>query len=398
MSATATTEDATQRHFRRIKAIAKTGYETALRAAEKDKSTIVNHDKLGPGYVVTGSISGFIRQGSLDKIGKRPSQSDIEYARKFLRLSHNVVSIERLDTYTFKIFVRKQWNDYDAALPMVYTRSDRSEDWYERKVTPDEAGETMPAGKVTTRKAPYTCEHCPMGFEEIARLAHHVRYSHPDKPSKRSRRKKSPQNSDGSSSCPYCEALCHPKGLHAHMRYCDQNPNREKNARTRQTKVRKGDPYVDSWSTHSKLPESHKPPNTSFNVHQQWSQQRKRYVCPLCDRDFNHWLGLSRHKESHLHAWAKWLAEEGLGDLLEEGTQNGSAKEDSTALSDDDLLSELRSRLSQSKESEEDRRIREEHEVLRQRHNVIKELLGDVNKGSLAPLKALSEIEAALDL
>ena len=341
----AETTEATQTHFNRVKGVAKSGYNEALRVVDGPPRQV---GRLGRGYVITGAISQFIRKGSERVTGTKPDRSTVEYARKFLRLSRNMVAISRVDTYAFKIFVSETWHDYEI-MPLVYQRSDQPEDWYERTLTPEESGEDRIATDVVVEKLPYLCEKCSYGAESKERLEAHMQEQHGAK----------------KYACKHCgEKFDTWQQLGGHMTgYHSKKQGKPKQA------------------TKSSKPPQHetKPniPELAWKATSQWDESRQRYVCPLCDRDFGTWNALARHKEWHVNEWARHIV-------------NKAADEVST-LSDDQLLEELKGRMD-SKDQEK------ELSTLRERHEFIRTIVADVNEGNLAPLKALSDIEAALDL
>lgn len=416
-----TTDDATQKHFRQVQEYGKIGWRQAVESISQGKIPPMPHSQFGLGYVVRGTISGFIRSGCRAKSTKMPSKATLEFTRKFLRLSQNMVVLEKIEDYEFKIFVRAEWKDDWSILPMVYQRREQSDNWYERKITPEEAGETMaqaPVEELTASiqcncglyfetaealqahvpKCPehkggtgvYTCQHCGERFTETWHLANHVGIEHPHHTGRRKKRNGEVQRDEHGralAQCPHCGGTWVSQGLHNHVRRCPQNPKQKPHPPSQRQSERK---RWTKWATSGELPDDMQPPDITFAVTEQWDEDRQSYVCPLCDRDFNAHQGLVRHKEGHINQWAKWMATDGVKRL--------QAQSDPSAMGNDALLDELRSRLDSPTESDESRRIREEHEVLLQRHELIRSIVAEVNKGELAPLKALSDIEASLDL
>ena len=343
------TPESTQTHFNRIKGAAKSGYNQALRHITPNEPAI-QVGQLGRGYVIQGAISQFIRTGSEHVTGKKPDRSTVEYARKFLRLSKNMVATQQVDTYTFKIFVREHWVDYDNVMPLVYEKSNRSEDWYERSLSPEEAGEYQPIEEVSIKKLPFLCPHCSYGAETKEILQSHMAEQHEGQPMyvcKHCGRK-----------FDTCQKLGgHVTGHHTYKKDSKSQPKKTNKSPRHETKV--------------DIPE------LAWKATNQWDESRERFVCPLCDRDFRTWNALARHKEWHVNDWAR--------DILTKSSGEPSA------LTDDQLLEELKGRMG-NKDQEK------ELATLKERHDFIRSIIEDVNSGKTAPLKGLSDIEAALDL
>lgn len=334
-----------QAHINRIKGAAKSAYNEALRVIDGSPQHV---GRLGRGYIITGSVSQFIRKGTERVTGAKPDKSTIEYARKFLRLSKNMVAIQRVDLYTFKIFVSDDWRD-PAIMPLVYQRSDQSEDWYERSLSPEEAGEYQPIEEVSIKKLPFLCQYCSYGAETREMLEAHM----------------TEHGEEKQYTCKHCgEQFDSMQRLGGHM---TGYHSKKKGGQTYMPKKNKP-------PRHTIKPDI---PELEWKATAQWDENRERYVCPNCDRDFRTWNALARHKEWHVNAWAREIVSKPTTEV--------------STLSDDQLLEELKGRMG-NKDQEK------ELATLKERHEFIRSIVKDVNEGKIAPLKALSDIETALDL
>jgi DNA-binding MarR family transcriptional regulator len=164
-----------QRRFESIKKHAEKTHTTMLAYAKEGQPIPHSSPKLGDGFEIRGSISSYIRKASREATGHDCDNDRVTQVRNYLRYTHNVVGIRQTeDKFVWLIFIRGEWNEYDAVLPLVFglvTTERANKNWYERKVTPAEAGETRPVAPVKTE---YQCRECGDRFPSSAALGGHT--------------------------------------------------------------------------------------------------------------------------------------------------------------------------------------------------------------------------------
>lgn len=167
--------------YNRIKQSAYHTWQQARDIADDGKWPAMEHSGLGTGWVIKGSVAGFVRQAERAQGRGKPSREHINMVRRFLKGTFNVVPLDKVDDYTFRQFVRAEWNDYEPPTSQVLEqeRASTSGNWYERTLKPHEAGAHQAPSEVTVRKASHPCQHCDMSFEDPDVLNRHVASTHP---------------------------------------------------------------------------------------------------------------------------------------------------------------------------------------------------------------------------
>lgn len=114
------------------------------RGVEKRGVPAMSHSRYGMGWVITDSVSQYVRQAL--HVRKGQQDTHVDFVRKFLKATGNVVVLGRVSTYEFDVFVSENWRDHAViTLPVGIDRLG----WREEKMI-REAEEREPEPVVVT--------------------------------------------------------------------------------------------------------------------------------------------------------------------------------------------------------------------------------------------------------
>jgi DNA-binding MarR family transcriptional regulator len=122
-------------------------WEVMHREAKNRGFALQRNKTFGDGRVIINTVGAFIK-GLGGERGWDLNQTQVDLIRRYLRASGNVVVLEKMEQYKFKIFIRETWHDGIVVTVPVEHKKTR-----EDRLTPEEAGETRPPAPVTVRKA-----------------------------------------------------------------------------------------------------------------------------------------------------------------------------------------------------------------------------------------------------
>jgi DNA-binding MarR family transcriptional regulator len=145
-------------------------WEVMQREAANRGLALTKDKRLGDGRVLVATIGAFIKALSKER-NWNLSDAEVDAVRRYLKATGNVVVLNKVEQYRFRIFVRETWSNE----ALVTERDNRRVGpTPEDKVTPAEAGETREPGKVV-----YRCADCGAEFATGQGLGGHRGALHP---------------------------------------------------------------------------------------------------------------------------------------------------------------------------------------------------------------------------
>jgi|GEM_PF-5231983 len=302
-----------------IEHAAHTVWEVMQREVSKRGLARTKHKPLGDGRITVGTIGSFIKVLN-DERGWKFTKTEVDQIRRYLKVTGNVVVLEKVEQYRFRIFVRETWSNEPVLPEKDHSHVGKSP---EEKVTPEEAGETRPPAPVSLRNTLTSRNRAVLN--DLAELGGHV------------------EDKLGHVAPVVAEKAGFPRNsVSAALRAleCGGFVTRDvRGKRTYEVKVTSA-----GWKALDRTPPAESGQNTVIRT-------------------------LSKPEPD-----GEDTAPRSGGTLAE--------------VPDHDLLEELRARLTSP----------DELAACRARLDVIRDLVGEVNAGTLAPLKALADIEVAVDL
>lgn len=153
-------------------------WKMMLKYAERKNFARQRVGEYGDGRVIIATVGGFITALSKEREwGLAKNERDL--IRRYLKATGNVVVLDKVEQYKYRIFVRGEWNDTEV-IPFTVTSGDseavkRSKS--EKRLTPEEAGEDREPEEVQTR---WRCpeEGCDEEFDRKSLMASHRRMAH----------------------------------------------------------------------------------------------------------------------------------------------------------------------------------------------------------------------------
>lgn len=149
-------------------------WEVMRREAERKHFARQRVKEYGDGRVIIATIGGFI--SALDKEREwNLEKAEKDLLRRYLKATGNVVALNKVEQYQWRIFVREEWNDAEVIPFTVVGGDDKGRGKAEQQLTPEEAGEDREPAPVRTK---WQCKDCGGEFENQQSYASHVRHSH----------------------------------------------------------------------------------------------------------------------------------------------------------------------------------------------------------------------------
>ena len=322
-------------------------WEVLQREVSKRGLALIKHKPFGDGRVMLGTIGGVIkalnseREWGLDEQG-------VDQTRRYLKATGNVVALEKVEQYRFRIFVRETW--HDGLLPATKAPDLRVGKTPEEKLTPKEAGEDRPPQPVT-----YRCKDCGREFQKPQGLAGH-------------------RSSCGTGEGKHQPAVRNPR-----------NPLTPRNQRVLRHIADQGGEVTDKHGF------------VAPTIAKELGMPRPGVSAALQALDAGGYLDrdLRHTKRTHRVSLTSdgWAALDRKPAIIRSVSVPATEPEPApagtlTEASSHDLLEELRTRLVSP----------DELAACRDRLTLIGDLVREVNAGTLAPLKALADIEVAVNL
>ncbi len=125
-----------------------------MRKAARDKGMARLRRGAVDGYALPGTVASFIWAASSSIGGDEITKEDVDLVRRYLKVTGNVITMERLAERRFKIFVAGEWQVVDPELKKPRREPDAIDKRAE-KLRPEEVGEDRePAPVVVVQRGP----------------------------------------------------------------------------------------------------------------------------------------------------------------------------------------------------------------------------------------------------
>lgn len=108
-------------------------WEVMHREAKNRGMALTRDKRLGDGRVIVATVGAFIK-GLNNERGWGLDQHEVDLVRRFLKTTGNVVVLNKIEQYKFRIFIREEWSD-EARV------EERETPARDDKISPQDAGE-----------------------------------------------------------------------------------------------------------------------------------------------------------------------------------------------------------------------------------------------------------------
>lgn len=142
--------------------VAKQTWEVMHKEAKNRGMALIRDKKLGDGRVIVATVGAFIK-GLNSERSWGLDQHDVDFVRRFLKTTGNVVVLNKIEQYKFRIFIREEWSDAVLVTETITKDNPSRED----KISPQDAGEDREPAPVE-----YKC-HCGKTYDSQPALNAH---------------------------------------------------------------------------------------------------------------------------------------------------------------------------------------------------------------------------------
>lgn len=347
-------------------------WEVMQREAKNHGLALIKHPNYGDGRVMVNTVGAFInafnreRNWGLDDAGK-------DIVRRYLKASGNVVVLEKVEQYRYRIFVREEWSNAALAPVPVVAGTSKTEQQKraEAKVTEKEAGEDREPAPVQ-----FKCAECGKSYDSQNALNAH-KAAHKGEPKKTFATPRARSQPLGEQQEAILIALSemggeasHPHGRASHVVW-EQNPK-----------------VISKGSVGSSIKAL-----TDRGMVMKDGNLRRTYKVSLTREGWKAVEKLTGQKHEESETITDLTPALKSRELMDETVKGIVAELDQ--MSDEMLISILKRRLTKPKQDE---KMAKELDETKQKVALIGSLVDDVMEGKTAPLMALAEIAEAVKL